>query len=218
MAVLNLITIFHAADFSAPYSADLCKKLSGDALEAALCIHYQSRKIKNLVLQTFDEFNLAEQFRQIIAVVMNPLSPTLRFPSLPPIATFSRANTCPENKHIDWATWFSDREPTPLTPDEEKWPEIDQGPFPPKPFVPTTPFDTNYAEWSIQMEALLDEQDLWDVVNGTETMPNFGPHSKVVKVFICKQQLVRAKILLYLSNSQIPHAHVKDMDSKSIFY
>ncbi|OJA20140.1 hypothetical protein AZE42_13303 [Rhizopogon vesiculosus] len=139
MAVLNLITIFCAADFSAPYSADLCKQLSGDALEAALCIHYQSWKIKNLVLQTFDEFNLAEQFQQIIAVVMNPPSPTLCFPSLPPIATFSQADTSPESRHIDWATWFSDREPTPLAPDEEDWPEIDQGPFPPEPFIPTTP-------------------------------------------------------------------------------
>ena len=67
------------------------------------------------------------------------------------------------------------------------------------------------------MEALLDEQDLWDVVNGTETMPNFGPNSKAVKAFVRKQRLARAKILLYLSNSQIPHAHVEDNDPKTIW-
>ena len=77
--------------------------------------------------------------------------------------------------------------------------------------------DTNYVEWSIQMEALLDEQDLWDVVNGTETMPNLGPNSKAVKAFIRKQRLARAKILLYLSNSQIPHARVEDNDPKAIW-
>ncbi|KAG0704328.1 hypothetical protein DFH29DRAFT_997633 [Suillus ampliporus] len=53
--------------------------------------------------------------------------------------------------------------------------------------------DTNYTEWSMQMEALLDEQDLWDVVNGTETKPNIGPNAKATKTLIRKQWLTKAK-------------------------
>jgi len=76
--------------------------------------------------------------------------------------------------------------------------------------------NTNYAKWSIQMGALLDEQDLWDVVNGTETMPNLRLNLKAVKAFIHKQQLARVKILLCLSNSQISYARVEDNDLKAI--
>lgn len=77
--------------------------------------------------------------------------------------------------------------------------------------------DTNYAEWSMQMEALLEEQDLWDVVSGVETRPLFGPNSKQVKAFVRKQRLARAKIILHLSTSQLPHARVEDGDPKAIW-
>ncbi|OAX31021.1 hypothetical protein K503DRAFT_806446 [Rhizopogon vinicolor AM-OR11-026] len=74
-----MITIFRAADFAAPYSSQFCQQLLGDPLEAALCIHYQTRKIKNLALQTFDKFNLAADFQQIIVTWIGPLAycPTL---------------------------------------------------------------------------------------------------------------------------------------------
>ncbi|KAG0700550.1 hypothetical protein DFH29DRAFT_762368, partial [Suillus ampliporus] len=77
--------------------------------------------------------------------------------------------------------------------------------------------DTNYTEWSMQMEALLDEQDLWDVVNGTETKPNLRPNAKAMKTFICKQRLAKAKITLHLSTSQLPHARNNDGDPKAIW-
>ncbi|KAG2072546.1 hypothetical protein BDR04DRAFT_1013068, partial [Suillus decipiens] len=77
--------------------------------------------------------------------------------------------------------------------------------------------DTNYAEWSMQMEALLEEQDLWGVVKGVETRPLLGPNSKQVIAFVCKQKLARAKIILHLSTSHLPHACVEDGDPKAIW-
>jgi len=43
--------------------------------------------------------------------------------------------------------------------------------------------ETNYAEWAMKMEALLDEQDLWDVVTGDKVEPSTGPNSKAMKTF-----------------------------------
>ncbi|KAG1729320.1 uncharacterized protein EDB91DRAFT_1034411, partial [Suillus paluster] len=77
--------------------------------------------------------------------------------------------------------------------------------------------DMNYAKWSMQMEAFLDEQDLWDVVNSTETKPNLGPNAKATKTFVHKQQLTKAKIILHLSTSQLPHAPNDDCDPKAIW-
>ena len=67
------------------------------------------------------------------------------------------------------------------------------------------------------MEALLEEQDLWDVVSGAETAPTTGPNSKVTKAFHRKRQLARAKIILHLTSSQLPHARVKSGDPKDIW-
>ncbi|KAG2079196.1 hypothetical protein BDR04DRAFT_996814 [Suillus decipiens] len=64
---------------------------------------------------------------------------------------------------------------------------------------------------------LSDEQDLWDVMKGVETRPLFGPHSKQVKAFVHKQKLVRAKIILHLSTSQLPHTCVEDGDPEAIW-
>ncbi|RDB31020.1 hypothetical protein Hypma_000182 [Hypsizygus marmoreus] len=70
--------------------------------------------------------------------------------------------------------------------------------------------DTNYSDWSIKMEALLVEKDLWDVVAGTEVMPTTGPNSKTTKAFVRKQKLARAKIILHVENSQLPHTRHSD--------
>jgi len=66
--------------------------------------------------------------------------------------------------------------------------------------------ETNYAEWSIKMEAYLDEKDLWDVTSGAETAPQTGPNSKASKAFVRKQRLARAVIIRHLENSQVSHA------------
>jgi Domain of unknown function (DUF4219) len=70
--------------------------------------------------------------------------------------------------------------------------------------------DSNYADWHIKMEALLDEKELWDLVSGDETMPLSGPNSKAIKTFKRKQQLAHAKIILHVENSQLPHTQYAD--------
>src|SRR5205807_1601280 len=78
-SVLNLITIYRAADFSLPYADHLMKALFGTSQEAASCIAYQQRKLRNLVLQTFDQMNLEPDFRQVERKVRSPLPPKLPF-------------------------------------------------------------------------------------------------------------------------------------------
>jgi hypothetical protein len=72
-----------------------------------------------------------------------------------------------------------------------------------------TPFDklneTNYDDWKIQMEALLEEKGLFGVTCGRDIMPTSGPNSKTFRTFVEKQRLARAKIILCIEPSQIPH-------------
>jgi len=70
--------------------------------------------------------------------------------------------------------------------------------------------DMNYADWKIKMEALLEEKELWDVVSGNEVTPTTGPNSKTTKAFLRKQRLARAKIILHVENSQLPHTRYAD--------
>lgn len=65
---------------------------------------------------------------------------------------------------------------------------------------------TSFTDWAMQMEALLEEKELWDVVSGTEIAPTTGPNSKASKAFARKLKLAKAKIILHLDKSQLPHA------------
>jgi len=56
------------------------------------------------------------------------------------------------------------------------------------------------------MEALLEEKELWDVVTGDEPLPTSGPNSRAMKAYVQKQKLAKAKIILQLNKSQLPHA------------
>ena len=67
------------------------------------------------------------------------------------------------------------------------------------------------------MEALLEEQDLWDLISGAETAPTTGLNSKVTKAFHRNQRLARAKIILHLIPSQLPYARVESGDPKDIW-
>ena len=58
----------------------------------------------------------------------------------------------------------------------------------------------------MQMEALLEEKELWDVVTGDEPVPTTGPTSKAMKNYVRKQKSAHAKIILHLHKSQLPHA------------
>jgi hypothetical protein len=66
---------------------------------------------------------------------------------------------------------------------------------------------SHYPDWAMQMEALLEEKELWDIVQGTEHVPNTGPNSKPMKSYIRKGKVAKAKIILHLDKSQLPHAH-----------
>ena len=65
--------------------------------------------------------------------------------------------------------------------------------------------NTNYLDWVIKMEALLEEKDLWGVVSGEEEQPSTGPNSKSAKAYQKKLRLCHAKIILHVENSQLPH-------------
>src|SRR5882757_2963810 len=110
--VLNLITIYRAADFTTPYVDHLVKALFGNSQEAAASVAYQQRKIKNVVLQTFEHMKLEEDFREVERRVRCPSSPVLRYPSIPTIATITHAHNHPEATKEEWLTWFRTREST----------------------------------------------------------------------------------------------------------
>lgn len=67
---------------------------------------------------------------------------------------------------------------------------------------------THYPDWAMQMEALLEEKELWDVVTGDEPPPTTGPNSKSYKAYHRKAKLAKAKIILHLAPSQLPHARL----------
>jgi Domain of unknown function (DUF4219) len=60
---------------------------------------------------------------------------------------------------------------------------------------------SHYPDWAMQMEALLEEKELWDIVQGTEHVPNTGPNSKPMKSYIRKGKVAKAKIILHLDKS-----------------
>jgi hypothetical protein len=65
---------------------------------------------------------------------------------------------------------------------------------------------SHFSDWAMQMEALLEEKELWDIVTGDEPLPTSGPNSKAMKAYVRKQKLAKAKIILHLDKSQLPHA------------
>ena len=70
--------------------------------------------------------------------------------------------------------------------------------------------DSNYAEWSVFMRALLVRQGLYDLVAGTVTRPLGSPNSTAVRPWQKKNDTAVAEITLNLDPSQLPHAHALD--------
>jgi len=64
---------------------------------------------------------------------------------------------------------------------------------------------SHYPDWAMQMEALLEEKELWDIVTGTEPVPTTGPNSKAMKAYVRKGKVAKVKIILHLNKSQLPH-------------
>lgn len=70
--------------------------------------------------------------------------------------------------------------------------------------------DTNYAEWSILMRAVLVRQGLWDVTSGTTTRPLGSDNSKAIISWRKKNDEACAEITLNLDPAQLPHVHSTD--------
>jgi hypothetical protein len=74
--------------------------------------------------------------------------------------------------------------------------------------------EKNYVDWHYMMEALLIEkdlwEDLWDIVDGTMGHPTGSDNSKAVRAYVKMQQVARAKIILHIQPSQLPHARFSD--------
>jgi len=64
---------------------------------------------------------------------------------------------------------------------------------------------THYPDWAIQVEAVLEEKEVWDIVSGDEVAPMTGPNSKTFKSFVKRARLAKAQIILHLAPSQLPH-------------
>ncbi|PPQ79181.1 hypothetical protein CVT26_000454 [Gymnopilus dilepis] len=70
--------------------------------------------------------------------------------------------------------------------------------------------ESNYDDWKLQMEALLESKELFGVIDGSEPMPTTGPNSAKFKAFLKKQRLARSQIILGLEPSQLPHVRSQD--------
>ena len=62
--------------------------------------------------------------------------------------------------------------------------------------------ESNYSVWKFRMRMMLEEKDLWDVVEGTEDVPTTGD-AEEVKKYKKKERKSLALIALSVSNSQV---------------
>ena len=74
---------------------------------------------------------------------------------------------------------------------------------------------TNYAEWSIRMEAILVRVDLWDLVTGDEVLENNEKDPKKLRDFRKRQAMCKAEMVLRVDDSQL--AHINSTDPKAIW-
>jgi hypothetical protein len=70
--------------------------------------------------------------------------------------------------------------------------------------------ETNYADWSMLMEAVLVRKQLWEVVNGERERPMGSENSTAVRSFVRKQAEARAEIVLHVETSQLPYVQKVD--------
>lgn len=69
---------------------------------------------------------------------------------------------------------------------------------------------SNYVTWEYRMKNYLIEKDVFDVVDGTETMPAGSPNTKAVRTFVKKQKLAKAFIVSGVDDTQITHTRYDD--------
>jgi gag-polypeptide of LTR copia-type/Domain of unknown function (DUF4219)/Zinc knuckle len=70
--------------------------------------------------------------------------------------------------------------------------------------------DTNWSTWRILMKAFLVKKNLWEVVEGSETLPAGSPNTKPVRAFRRKQAEAIAEITLHVEVPQL--SFIRDDD------
>jgi hypothetical protein len=63
--------------------------------------------------------------------------------------------------------------------------------------------DSNWGQWRMLMKALLVKKNVWEVVDGSETLPTGSPNSKPVRAFRRKQAEALAEIMLHVGLPQL---------------
>jgi len=66
----------------------------------------------------------------------------------------------------------------------------------------------NYYAWSYRMEMRLRKVGVWAIVDGTESMPQGSPNSKVVKAWRTRVDLALNEIIGEVSDGQLVHTRV----------
>lgn len=64
---------------------------------------------------------------------------------------------------------------------------------------------TNYAEWSLRMEAILIRGGFWDLVTGDEKLAEGESNEGIVKAFRKREAQCKAEIVLRVDDSQLSH-------------
>jgi gag-polypeptide of LTR copia-type/Zinc knuckle len=75
--------------------------------------------------------------------------------------------------------------------------------------------DSNWGQWRMFIKALLVKKNVWEVVNGSETLPSGSPNSKPVRTFRRKQAEAIAEITLRVEPSQL--SFIQDEDPKAVW-
>jgi hypothetical protein len=75
--------------------------------------------------------------------------------------------------------------------------------------------DTDWGQWRMYMKALLVQKGLWEVVDGSTTLPAGSPNTKPVQAFCKKQAKALAEIILHVDVAQL--SFIKDNDPKAVW-
>ena len=63
----------------------------------------------------------------------------------------------------------------------------------------------NFSLFKFKMEMILDEKDLWDIVEGTEKAPPIGSDEKVILAFKKRERMAFRILCTHLVDAQLQH-------------
>jgi hypothetical protein len=75
--------------------------------------------------------------------------------------------------------------------------------------------DSNWGQWKMFMKAVLVKKNVWEIVNGTETLPAGSSNAKPVRAFRRKQAEAIAEITLRVQPAQL--SFIQDEDPKVVW-